>query len=101
MKAPTIAALAFVAGMSGGLVSQLIVNASVHAQEPLLPAKEIRAEKFVMVDESGKPRGAFAINPKDGWPILEMIDKKGRVWQARTTAEGFFGTRKPSVTPAK
>ena len=63
--------------------------------------KEIRAEKFVIVDENGSPRGAFGVRDKDGWPILEVIDKKGNAWAARMAGEGFFRNGKPSVVPAK
>ena len=101
MNAKTTVVLAFAAGLTGGIVSHLAVSTPVRAQAPSPLPKEIRAEKFVIVDDNGSPRGAFGIRDKDGWPILEVIDKKRNVWAARMAGEGFFGNAKPSVVPAK
>jgi hypothetical protein len=59
-------------------------------------AKEIRAEKFVVVDENGKPRGAFGFG-KDGneWPDIEAADAKGRNRSVKCEAWGG----KPKVIP--
>jgi hypothetical protein len=92
--------LAFAAGLTGGIVSQRIINTPVYAQEPTPATKEIRAEKFVLVDDNGFPRGAFGIGTKDGWPTLEVIDKKGHLWRARLD-DPSFGGGKPSVVPPK
>ena len=58
--------------------------------------KEIRAEKFVIVDENGSPRGAFGVRDKDGWPIVAVIDTKGNVWAAGMAGEGLLRNGKPS-----
>jgi hypothetical protein len=62
---------------------------------------EIRAEKFVIVDEDGLPRGAFGFSAKGRWPTLEVTDKKGRAWQVALHETSFFGNAKPSVVPPK
>lgn len=100
MNAKATVTLAFAAGLTGGIVSQLAVSTAARAQEPSPLPKEIRAEKFVIVDENGSPRGAFGIRDKDGWPILEVIDKKGNVYVARVAGQ-VFGSGKPSVVPAR
>jgi hypothetical protein len=93
--------LAFAAGLTGGIVSQRIINTPVYAQAPASAAKEIRAEKFVLVDDNGSPRGAFGIRTQDGWPTLEITDKDGHAWRARLDGRAFFfGKGKPSVVPA-
>ena len=76
MNTQTTLILALAAGFIGGIVSQHLPLTSVFAQAPMPAAKEIRAEKFVIVDENGLPRGAFGINPKDGWPMIESTGEK-------------------------
>jgi hypothetical protein len=100
MNTKATVALAFAAGLTGGIVSQRIINTPVYAQELTPATKEIRAEKFVLVDDNGLPRGAFGIGTKDGWPTLEVIDKKGHLWRARLD-DPSFGGGKPSVVPPK
>jgi hypothetical protein len=93
--------LAFAAGMSGGIVSQRIMGTPVYAQAPTPATKEIRSEKFVIVDESGSPRGAFGVSAKDGWPTVEVADKSGRLWRTRWAPNAFVGKGKPTVLPTK
>jgi hypothetical protein len=83
-KAITTALGRLVAGFSGGAMSHyLFVPMTVQAQAQSA-TKEIRAGKFVLVDDNGLPRGAFAIGTKfDDRPVLEVIDNKGHVWRAR------------------
>jgi hypothetical protein len=81
--------LAFAAGLTGGIVSQRIINTPIYAQVPTPTTREIRAEKFVLVDDNGLPRGAFGIGTKDGWPTLEVTDKKGYLWRARLDDSSF------------
>lgn len=97
MSTKTTLVLAFTAGLAGGIVSQRIMVRSVYAQGPTSAPVEIRAEKFVIVDDNGLPRGAFGINTKDGWPTLEITDKKGHALHVAS----FFGSAKPSVVPPK
>jgi hypothetical protein len=101
MNTKATVVLAFVAGLTGGIVSQRI-NTPVYAQAPTSATKEIRADKFVLVDDNGLPRGAFGIGTKlDGRPVLEVIDNKGNVWRARMDTAAVFGRGKPSVVPPK
>jgi hypothetical protein len=101
MSPKTTIVLAFVAGLTGGIVSQHLAGTPVYAQAPAAEAKEIRAEKFVLVDENGSPRGAFGIDPKNGWAVLECLNKKQEIWVPQLRSEHFFGHGKPAVTPPK
>jgi hypothetical protein len=91
-------AIGLVAGFFGGAMfhytcSPLPVQAQVQAPT------EIRAQKFVIVDEHGLPRGAFGINPKDGWPIIEMTGEKEQLRRVRWYPAGWTGKGKPLVVP--
>jgi hypothetical protein len=97
MSTKATVVLAFVAGLTGGTVSQRLVGAPVRAQAPAPEAKEIRAERFVLVDENGTPRGAFGIDA-NSLPTLELIDKKGHLWRPKLFD---FDHAKPSVIPSK
>ena len=99
MNAKATVLLAFAAGLTGGIVSQRILSTPVRAQEPTSVSKEIRARKFVIVDENGLPRGAFGIRTKDDWPTLEVTDKTGHVWRARLDSTALFGKGNRSVVP--
>jgi hypothetical protein len=68
--------LAVVAGCAGGIVSRYASPSAVHAQAPALQ-QEVRAQKFVLVDKSGAPRGAFGIET-DGTVQIEITDNKGQ-----------------------
>jgi hypothetical protein len=100
MSTKATVVLAFSAGLAGGIVSQRIVARPVYAQAPTSAPTEIRAEKFVIVDQNGLPRGAFGFT-KDNGPTLEVTDKKGHAWQVRLYGTSFFGNGKPSVVPPK
>jgi hypothetical protein len=68
-------AIALVAGLAGGMLTRFIAPAPVFAQAPvqILPApapttpasvtKEIRAERFALVDQYGSVVGTFAVEP--------------------------------------
>ena len=96
--------LAFAAGLTGGLVSQRIINTPVYANTPVYvqtsATKEIRAERFVLVDHNGSPWGAFGIGAKDGWPTLEVKGKNKRLYRVLLD-DASFGWGKPSVVPPK
>src|ERR1700722_3080145 len=70
-------AMALAAGFIGGLASGYFGPSPVYAQAPALP-QEIRAQRFVLVDEAGVARGAFGIGT-DGAPEFEIADSKGHV----------------------
>jgi hypothetical protein len=77
-------ALALVAGLTGGAMSHCLLNPSTARAQTVTPApQEVRARKFVLVDESGAPRGAFGIET-DGTAQIEVTDAKGRLWVYRT-----------------
>ena len=45
-------------------------------------AQEIRAHKFVLVDDAGVDRGVFGFNRKAA-PDMELMDPKGYTWAPR------------------
>jgi hypothetical protein len=75
MSPKTTLALALAAGFLGGTLSQRLVP--VHAQE--IP-QELRAHKFVLVDDQGVSRGVFGFpirNNPGGYPAIELLNTKG------------------------
>ena len=89
-------AIGLVAGFVGGAIFHYIrspLPVQAQAQAPT----EIRAQKFVIVDEHGLPRGAFGINPKDGWPIIEMTGEKEQLRRVTYYVPGWTGKGKPLV----
>jgi hypothetical protein len=72
MSTKASTSLALVAGFIGGAMSHyLLVPQAVRAQVPAQSSPEIRAEKFVLVDENGTARGAFGFR-SDGSPDLQV-----------------------------
>jgi hypothetical protein len=70
MKNKLTVVFALTAGFVGGAMSHYIfAPATVHAQVQSPPA-EIRAQKFVLVDERGKPRAVFGFN-RHGEPEIQ------------------------------
>jgi len=53
--------LALAAGFVGSALFHGLTLVSVHAQVPSAPLKEIRAQSFVIVDDSNQALGRFAI----------------------------------------
>ena len=100
---------ALAAGLPGGFASH--VPPRVLAQAPAVP-QEIRAHKFVLVDEAGVPRGAFGIETT-GVPGIEIstANRQGyRIWGYRAgdwaelhgfLTRPFNGPREPTLLPAK
>ena len=71
-------ALGLVAGFIGGAMSHYVfVPTPVLAQPPVPSQLEIRAQKFVLVDENGTARGVFGFQ-SDGNPALQVRYGKGR-----------------------
>jgi hypothetical protein len=99
MSPRTTLMLALAAGFIGGIVSQHLALMPVLAQAPTPAAKEVRAEKFVIVDENGLPRGAFGIDPKDGWAMIEFTGEKEQVRRVKWYPIGWSGKGKPAVVP--
>jgi hypothetical protein len=79
-----IVAVAFAAGLLGGVISHYLWPLPVHAETS--PA-EIRARKFVLVNEGGIVLGTFAEEPSG--PALKLFDTTGReIWFAgKSTAD--------------
>jgi hypothetical protein len=101
--------LALASGLIGGISSRYCGPTPVYAQSPA-SSPEIRAQKFVLVDQNGVARGVFGIEI-NGAPEVEIIDSKGRVfatvftdWSAQ---HGFLefpyirGPKKPTLLPIK
>ena len=74
--------LSIAAGLLGGFLSHYIPPDLVHAQTQAAPPKEIRAQRFVLVNDDGKPAGLFGFD-QDGQPNVILLDKTGKVlWSA-------------------
>ena len=87
MGTKTTIALAIAAGFVGGIASQRILPTPVRAQEQVSVPQEIRAHKFVLVNDAGIDLGVFGIKVYKGdeYAGLEMMDTKGylagpRMW---------------------
>ena len=83
-------ALAFIAGVSGGLLSRYIAPPAAFAQNQQRPEAEIRARSFVLVDPADRPVGTFTTetsgmrNPA-GYRVI-LRDPSGRIiWGAGGT----------------
>jgi hypothetical protein len=59
-----------------------LIPTSVSAQEQRPVPQEIRAHKFVLLDEVGVDRGVFAFD-RYGNPRIQMMDADGRTWEGR------------------
>jgi len=84
--------IAIAGGFIGGMASRSWFPELAHAQAPTPAPAEIRAQKFVLVDAHGVARGVFGIE-QNGAPLVEVMDKKGRVWDVRfypTSVKAFF-----------
>ena len=78
--------LSLAAGLLGGMLSHYIFSEPVHAQVQTPPAKEIRAQSFVLVDDQGVPAGVFGFE-KDGGASIQLMNKAGKViWIANGKA---------------
>ena len=88
MSNRTTVILALAAGFVGGMTSQRIAPVPAWAQGSAPVPPEIRAHKFVLVDEAGVDRGVLGFGKK-GAPALEMMDLKGR--RRTFVADGEFG----------
>jgi hypothetical protein len=81
--------LSLAAGLIGGALSHYISPERVHAQAAAPAPKEIRAQRFTLVNESGAVLGTFSIDseladgrPK-GAPTIKLFDEDGReIWSA-------------------
>jgi len=99
MSNKTTIVLALAAGFIGGTISQHIAPPPVYAQPQIPVPREIRAESFVIVDTHGVPRGAFAVNERNGWPMIEITDRKRHAWAARFQLNGLHWNAPPKIIP--
>jgi hypothetical protein len=72
----------------------------VHAQPPVQSALEIRAQKFVLVDENGAPRGVFGFQ-RDGTPELQRYGTGNDVLTARWIGINLRRNVLPDLRPAE
>jgi len=84
----------------GGTLSRYVAPAVVFAESQSTAPKEIRAQRFTLVDENGAVRGVFAITPVDqnqkvgGDAVIKLYDGSGReVFSAGAPAGRLVGQR--------
>ncbi len=63
---------AFIGGLAGGLATRYIAPPTALAQNQAPVAKEIRAEKFTLVDGSGRTAGTFMVEQLPTPPDLPV-----------------------------
>lgn len=100
MRTSITIVLAMAAGFVGGVASHGWRGGEVHAQAPAPPPAEIRAQKFVVVDEQGVARGVFGIE-SNGSPVIEVKSEKGNVYIARWYPQRFGDFHEPPTTPRR
>ena len=87
--------LALAAGLAGGMLSHYVWPQPVQAQARQTP-QEIRAQRFILEDASGKTLGTFSVEgPRPGGPArgafggIRLFDGRGReIW--RSPSLGIF-----------
>jgi hypothetical protein len=86
MSNKTTIALALTAGFIGGTISQHTIPTPVLAQGQTPVPQEIRAHKFVLVEDAGVNRGVFGFyqNVRAGsFPGIEYMDVRGNTHAVR------------------
>jgi hypothetical protein len=96
MSTKTTIALAIAAGFIGGIASQRIMPVPVRAQEQTTVPPEIRAHRFVLVDEAGVNRGVFGFTKRDS-PRIQFMEANGRTWGVRLNG---YADRDPMLPDA-
>jgi hypothetical protein len=97
MSTRTTVAFAIAAGSIGGVASQRIMPTPVRAQEQASVPQEIRAHKFVLVDEAGVNRGVFGFNKEDS-PRIQLMEANGRVWGLTLNGYAYRDPMLPDAT---
>jgi hypothetical protein len=92
-------ALAFAAGLAGGVLSHYVWPQPVHAQSQ--NPKEIRAQSFVLEDANGKTFGTFSVEaPRPRGRLtaggsIRLFDDRGReIWNSPFNGIGLLSTIK-------
>jgi hypothetical protein len=70
--------LSLTAGLLGGILSHYVAPDLVLAQSQAAPAKEIKAQAFLLVNDKAVPSGVFGFD-KDGNPSVTLFDRSGNV----------------------
>jgi hypothetical protein len=72
-------ALALGAGLLGGMLSRYVTPMTVLAQDRSTAAKDIRAQRFTLVNERGIVLGVFGLDSyKEGSnPTIRLFDESG------------------------
>jgi len=85
-------ALSFLAGLAGGALTHYFPALPVLAQSQPAAAKEIRAERMILVNEKGVVLGS--LTDEGGRPALRLYDSRGsEIW----SAGGSIGMRRASA----
>jgi len=73
-------ALALGAGLLGGMLSRHVTPITVLAQDRSTAPKDIRAQRFTLVNEQGIVLGVFGLDsPEQGSnPTIRLFDESGR-----------------------
>jgi hypothetical protein len=87
MRTNLTIAVALIAGCLGGFASRYWGPALVYAKTQAPAPAEIRAQKFVLVDENGAARGVFGFEA-NGSPVIEITSDKGHVFTTRWYGAG-------------
>ncbi len=87
--------LAAAAGFIGGVLSHFVTPFPVHAQATA--QQEIRAQRFLVVDNNGDVLGAFGAEV-NGTAQVEVKDPTGHVhWYARSPYDQNGAPKKPTL----
>jgi hypothetical protein len=77
--------LALTAGLLGGVISRYLIPTPVFAQGPAPAPREIRAQRFVLVNKEGTPLGLMAVE-SNGTPVITLLDENMRtIWSTKAT----------------
>ena len=73
--------LSLAAGLLGGILSHYAIPASVQAQSETPIPKEVRAQRFVLMNEKGEVGGVIGFD-KDGKPAIALYSDGRQMWIA-------------------
>jgi hypothetical protein len=81
-------ALSLAAGLLGGFLVHFVAPLTVNAQAQTSAPKEMRAQRFVLVNERGVVYGMFSLDPGAGvippneTPVIKLSDGRGtELWR--------------------